>query len=255
MAKVMDNLNRTDFLLARVALGMIQTHYTEQRLIRITTDKVTREQEQLTVNQITPEGEIINNLQLGEYDVVVSSVPERDTFEDSQFDQAVRLRIDAGVQIPDKFIIQASRLRDKAAIISAMEGDQDSPEAKAAAELAQRGKMAEVAGLEADAQNKAADAQLKIAKAKTEVGKGPEVDTSAQELQLKIEQAQAELQLKKDELAARLEMDRQKQAAELAMAQQKMDHEASLKAREMDHKMAVEAMKTTKAEEKAETGA
>lgn len=234
MAKVMDNLNRTDYLLARNILGMVQDYYTEQRLVRITTDKLTQAQDQLTVNQITPEGEIVNNLSLGEYDVVVTNTPERDTFEDSQFDQAVRLRIEAGVAIPDKHIIMSSRLRDKAAIVKDMEGDKESPEAQAAAALEQRGKMAQVAGLEADAQAKAATAQLNMAKAKTEMNGG---DGEAK-MQAEIRQMEAELELKRQEMEAELEMQREKMAADIELAKQKMLLDHQIKQKEAEFKAA-----------------
>ena len=83
----------------------------------------------------TPEGRIVNDLTLGEYAIVVTNQPERDTFEDTQFDQAVRLRTEAGVQIPDKYILQSSRLKEKAQIISEMEQAGQTPEAKQQAEL------------------------------------------------------------------------------------------------------------------------
>ncbi len=228
LAKVMDNLNRTDFLIARCVLGMVQDFYSEPRLVRITTDKLTNTQEQVGVNQPTPEGEIINNLQLGEYEAVVVASPERDTFEDSQFDQAVRLRIDAGVQIPDKHIIMASRLRDKAAIVKDMEGDQDSPEAQEARELERRGKMAEVAGLEADANLKNAQAQ-----AQANGGDG-EAKVAAE-----LRKMEAELDMDERRMLAELEMAREKMAGELQMKREEMAASLEIKREEARTKQAV----------------
>ena len=56
LAKVMDNLNRTDHLMARNILDIVQEYYTEERLIRITTDKLTNKLDEITVNQVTPRG-------------------------------------------------------------------------------------------------------------------------------------------------------------------------------------------------------
>jgi hypothetical protein len=36
----------------------------------------------MAVNQVTPEGQIINDLTLGEYDVVIGTAPSRDTFDE-----------------------------------------------------------------------------------------------------------------------------------------------------------------------------
>jgi len=107
LVKPLDNLVRTDHILARNTLDLVQTFYTEERLLTITKDSMTGATEQLAVNQATPEGEIINDLTLGEYDVVVSSVPVRETLEDSQFDQAVALK-QLGVNIPDSAAFTSS---------------------------------------------------------------------------------------------------------------------------------------------------
>jgi hypothetical protein len=169
LAKPMDSLTRTDFILARNVVDLIQEFYTEERLVTITKNRATGEQESISVNQVTPEGEIANDLTLGEYSIVTTSVPHRESMEDSQFDQAVAMR-EMGVQIPDSVIVDASRLLNKKDIIKQMAGDKESPEAQAAAALAQRGQEAEVAKVESEAMAKGADAGLKKAKAaKTEV--------------------------------------------------------------------------------------
>ena len=247
LAKVMDNMNRTDFILARNVLDMVQEYYTEQRLLYITTDRLTNTTEQLTVNQPTPEGMILNDLTLGEYAVVVTNQPERDTFEETQFDQAVRLRTEAGVQIPDKYIIQSSRLKDKAEIVKELEGDQNSPEAQAAAQLKQRANEAEVTKLEAEAMQKQSDAQLKQAKSQKElasIGQDSGQDEMAmeqykleaemameqqkmdQEFTLKKEQMEREFALKREQMAAEMQLKREQAAADTAIKQQQAREQA-----------------------------
>ncbi len=216
LAKVMDNMNRTDFILARNILDMVQEFYTEQRLIFITTDRLTNATEQLMVNQPTPEGQIVNNLTLGEYAVVVTNQPERDTFEDSQFDQAMAL-VEKGIQIPQTFIIQASRLKNKAEIVKSMEGDANSPEAQAAAALKQRADEASVQKLEAEAMQKGADAQLKQAKSQKEIASIGE------------NSGQNEIMLEQQKLEAEMAMEQQKLDQEHALAVEKMEREFELK--------------------------
>ncbi len=164
LAKPLDSLTRTDHMLARNILDLVQEFYTEERLMTITHNRATGETETFAVNQATPEGTIVNDLTLGEYSVVTTSVPHRETMEDSQFDQAVAMR-EMGVMIPDSVIIDSSRLLNKKDIIKAMEGDKESPEAQAQAQLQQRAQAAEVAKVEAEASAKGADAGLKKAKA------------------------------------------------------------------------------------------
>ena len=247
LAKVMDNMNRTDFILARNVLDMVQEYYTEQRLLYITTDRLTNTTEQLTVNQPTPEGIILNDLTLGEYAVVITNQPERDTFEETQFDQAVRLRTEAGVQIPDKYIIQSSRLKDKAEIVKELEGDQNSPEAQAAAQLKQRANEAEVTKLEAEAMQKQSDAQLKQAKSQKELASigqdsgqnemameqykleaemAMEQQKMDQEFALKKEQMEREFALKREQMTAEMQLKREQSAADTAIKQQQAREQA-----------------------------
>lgn len=229
LAKPMDNLNRSDYMLARNVLDIIQEYYTEQRLIMVTQDRLTNKAEPMTVNEVTPEGQILNDLTLGEYAVVITTQPERDTFEDSQFDQAVRLRTEVGVQIPDTFILQASRLKNKADIISALEGNKDSPEAQAEAQRQARAAEAEVVKVEAEGQLKMAQAAKAASEANNPNDPGSEAAIELQKLEMeyahkdkalemefahKERQLQMEMQLKREamqqELQIKAEAEKQK---------------------------------------------
>jgi hypothetical protein len=163
LAKPMDSLNRSDFILARNVLSLVQGFYTEPRILTITKDAVTGETENVGINQVNPAGEIVNDLTLGEYGIIISSVPHRETLEDSQFDQAVAMR-NLGVKIDDSVIIGASRLQNKAEILKKMADVANSAEAQ----LQQRAAQAEVAKTEAETAQKQADAKLKDAKAQKE---------------------------------------------------------------------------------------
>ena len=208
-AHLQDSLNRSDYLLANNILSLVQSFYTEERLVRITTDRLRNKTEELTVNQKTPEGDILNDLTVGEYGVVISNQPDRDTFEETQYDQALALRTDAGVQIPDKYLIQASRLKDKAEIIDALEGNDQSPEAQEQAqfqmEYQRRMMMAELMDKEADAKLKGAQAEKALAMAKAagdgEAGNSSMEYAVAQEkLAFEREKLAAEIRLKKYEV-------------------------------------------------------
>lgn len=229
MARVSDNMLRTDWILGRNVLDLVQEFYTEQRLIRITTSKFMNQTEQIEVNRPTPEGKIVNDLTLGEYQVVVSSQPERDTLEESQFDEAVAMRKEIGVQIPDKYIVQASQLRNKSEIIEEMTGNQDSPAAQQAAELDRRAREAEVAALEAEVRVKQTEAQHKQAKAMNESREeqGPELEVRRMQAEnaLARERMQMEMQLKREEM----EMEMQLKREEMGMKRQQMAQDLQLK--------------------------
>lgn len=105
-----ENLARTRYLLGRKILELVQQYYTSQRVLRYTdvTDPNNQDQE-LVINQVNAAGQVINDVTIGEYSIVVSSMPNRDTFASSQFAEAIEMR-SAGVAIPDDVIIENSSL-------------------------------------------------------------------------------------------------------------------------------------------------
>ena len=238
-ATIQDNLNRTDYIMTTVVLSMIQSYYTEERLMVITTDRLQNTTEELVVNQVTPEGTIVNDLTLGEYSVVITNQPDRDTFEETQYDQALSMRVEAGIQIPDRFIIQSSKLKDKAEIIKALEGDQDSPEAQAEAARQQRLREAEVADKEADVMLKQAKAQAEMAKVQG-AGQPEGMDaTQMLELQLKEKEyelerfkVERELQLKKYEVDKKFEIEKYKADLAYKAADEQMQNENAVREEE-----------------------
>ncbi|MGL6289240.1 MAG: hypothetical protein ACRC2H_00970 [Silanimonas sp.] len=144
-AIALDNLSRTRHLVAHRMMKLIQRYYDDPRILAITDTNEMGEEvtEQLPINQPQPDGSILNDLTMGEYDVVVTDQPLQVTFENSQFTAALEMR-EAGVPIPDSFVIRYSPLADKAQIIEAM-GKQGQPtdptlEAKAALLKAQTDK-------------------------------------------------------------------------------------------------------------------
>ena len=241
LSKPLDNLTRSDFYLARNILDLVQTFYTEPRILTITDGSPTGDVETVGVNQPTPEGEILNDLTIGEYDVVITSVPHRETLEDSEFEQAVALR-ELGVPIPDDILIDASRLRDKKLIIQRLRGDQNSPEAQAAAERQQRLEEAKTQQEEAKAVKTGADAGLAQARTgevqtKTQLmasgGDGTDVagQAAAEQGRLELEAAKTEydMGLKQAEFEHRRQMDYMK----LGEARRKNDADAQMRAAQM----------------------
>jgi hypothetical protein len=238
LAKPLDSLTRTDHILARNVLDLVQTFYTEERLLTITHNQATGDTENFAINQATAEGEIVNDLTLGEYDVVVSSVPVRETLEDSQFEQAVALR-EMGVMIPDSVLIDSSRLMNKKEVIRQMEGDKSSPEAQAAAALQRRAQEAETSKLEGEAAAKHADAGLKQAKTQETVvntqiaAQGEPDDGSGQakmaEAETKAAQAEHEASIKEREL----DRDTQLKFMEFGLKREQQNNQLRLQATQM----------------------
>lgn len=200
----LDNLRKARQYLAEKILECIQTFYTEQRIIQVTNeDDPLKPREQMVINQMTPEGRIINDLTLGEYDVVVSTAPARDSFDEVQFAEALNLR-QVGVAIPDDAIIEYSHLARKGELakrIRMMTGVEQSPEqqemAAVQAQMAMQQLQLEIAKLEAEVGKLQSEAAVNIAKVQDVAEVGP---------QMRIAELQGKLQMKEQELQLRREL-------------------------------------------------
>ena len=124
LALPLDNLARTRAMVGQRILELVQAYYDDPRIIRIRkTDERGQEQtEDLPINYPSEEG-VLNDLTLGEYDVVITEVPQQITFENSQFMQIMEM-IEKGAPIPWPFVIRYSNLAQKQEIIEALEKQQ-----------------------------------------------------------------------------------------------------------------------------------
>lgn len=135
MEVVFDNLALTRKLRAEIMLEIVQNYYTETRLVQVLEknedgDDVPQEvminQPVATIDPETQEAveQIKNDLTIGEYSCVITTVPNRDTYEEALFDQLIQMR-EIGVPIPNYVLVEASQIPDKkdvVEIIKRMEG-------------------------------------------------------------------------------------------------------------------------------------
>lgn len=147
LAVPLDNLARTRHMVAGRILELVQCYYDAPRVLRITdTDPMGNPvSTELPINQPQPDGSFLNDLTVGEYDVVVAETPMAVTFDNSQFNQAMEMRKE-GIQIPDPIVLRYSSLADKTEIAKTMAAQQQPTdptlEAKAALLKAQADKVA-----------------------------------------------------------------------------------------------------------------
>lgn len=180
---IFDNLDFTRKLRAKLMLEIVQTHYSDTRLIQVFSknedgDEV---QEEVALNQpvsvldeetMESVDEIQNDLTLGEYSMVINSVPRRDTYDEVLFDQLIQMR-ETGVQIPDHVLIENSQLSDSkeiAEIVKGIQGlaapTQEELERQAVLDdLQLRAMTAEVVDKEASAEERRANAAKLMAEA------------------------------------------------------------------------------------------
>jgi hypothetical protein len=224
LQKPLDNLARTRRMIAEKILELIQQFYTEERVVQITHEWTPGEpSEEVVLNQQLASGQILNDLTLGEYATVITSIPNHQTFDDLMFESMLRMR-DSGIGIPDHHVIKHSPLpnRDEIAMENAeLNGfGEPSPEEQQIQaiqqELALRAQQAEVAKLETEVAQLESQVQLNMAKAQ---------DLSQQ---AQLETANMIMELEKK----RSEMDLRRQLAELSsqtqLRKQQMNNETRL---------------------------
>lgn len=215
LAKPMDNLERSDWLLARATLSIWQRYYTEPRIVNVTHADLVQDPEVIQINQQVDD-KILNDLTVGEFEIKTISAPYRSTMEDSQFEQAKALK-ELGLPIPDDVLVENSRLARKTEIAKRMRDAANSPEAKAQADRQARMQEAEISAKEGEALSKVTKAKLEQAKAKTEEGQdgGAQAEMAIEQFKATKEaelarfKAEEEIKLKREVAMAELDIKRQ----------------------------------------------
>ena len=257
-----ENLVRTRHLLATRILSLVQTFYTEQRVLQITSEGPQQQTETLTINQVTPEGTLVNDLSVGEYQVVVTSVPTRESYMASQYEQALAMR-EQGVMIPDQYLIESSTLAKKTEILQAMQDDAGAQRAQQKADLELQQLQAEVQAKQVEAQKKQADTQLSAARAQQTMAEaqnpqsGPDpmlekykIDQQMQferykfeqEMELKREQMRQEMLLKRAEAEMKLEMQSKQADMDMEMSAMEQAQKHDLANRQAETQMEMRAI-------------
>lgn len=243
----LSNLIHTRHILADKSLELVQDYYTDRRMFRITTGNLMQKTEDLVINDPQPDGRILNDLTIGEYDVNVVDVPLRDSIQDTVFQQAIEMR-ELGVQIPDYILIEASQLPNKQEVAQILKDSQGFGEPN---ENDQRMAQLEVEGKEISnelermkVEQTKADVALKMARAKTEAVKAAheESDPSsnqalsqAQQAEQQQQQQTEEMQLKRDQLELereRVNNEKEARAKELLIQQMQAQEKAMREARQ-----------------------
>ena len=200
----LDNLRKSRQYLAEKVLDLVQAFYTEQRIIMVTDDSdPLKPREPMVVNEMTPEGQILNDLTLGEYDVVIATAPARDSFDEVQFAEALNLR-QVGVAIPDDAIIEYSHLAKKGELAKRIRQitGAEPPTPEQAEVMAMQQQMAiqklqlEIAQLDADVKKTQTEAALNAAKVQDIAEVDPQVRVA--ELQGKMSMKEQELMLRRE---------------------------------------------------------
>lgn len=229
MDPIFDNLAYTRQLRAEFMLELIQEFYTEERILKIIgfNDDGEEVPEEVKLNERNAAGEILNDVTLGEYKIVVTSRPTRDTEDQTQTQLMLQMR-EIGIMIPDWAIIEASPLEKRREIADwnrKMTGALDpTPEeiqiSQMMQELEMRRQVGEIDELSARTQERLANAAKAYAEAEA-AGLDQQMDIVkfGAELRASMEKDVRDLQSKRDELMARIAIAREKNQSVMYQAQ------------------------------------
>lgn len=115
LAVPLDNMGLTRHMLANRLLEMFQSFLTEPQVVQISHRDAAGNltTTPLPINVEQADGSILNDLTIGEYAAVVSEQPSQITFQNSQFEQCVRMIQDLKIPIPPDVVLRYSNLADK----------------------------------------------------------------------------------------------------------------------------------------------
>ena len=223
----LDNLRKTRQYLAEKILEVVQVFYSERRVIQITNDADPLElRETIVINDVTPQGDLVNDLTVGEYDVIIGSAPARDSFDEVQFAEAISLR-SAGVAIPDDAVVEYSHLAKKGELakrIRTMTGQE--PPSEEQAEVLQAQQQIQMQQIQLELQKMQAEVMKLQSEAQLNAAKAEQQNM---EPQLKVVDMQNKAKMNQDQLDLRRELSaatnkirqlqaQQSQAAKIATA-------------------------------------
>lgn len=234
LASPFNNLDKTRHMVARNTLDLWQYYYTEERVLQITSKDLSDEPEEIVINRIEASGEVINDLTIGEYAVRINTVPARESYEETQFQEAMEMRRE-GIAVPDDIIVEHSHLNRKGEIakrIKALNGGEEPTVEqqqldRQVQEIEMRQKAADAEEAEAKAQLAQANAALAAARTRTEMITAGN-DTGAAEIAMEREKAASEMQIKRMTALADIQLEREKADAELRLAKEKQAAELEM---------------------------
>lgn len=223
----LSNLHRTKQMVAEAVLDCVQAHYTETRVIQINRGSIYQPRmEEITLNALSPEGEMINDVTRGMYSTTLVPSPARTTMSEADFKILLQMREKLGIGIPDALLIELSPASNKAQIIEGLHGDSNERQAQAEAAAAEQ-RALEAEKAMAAARKSEADALLSQARAeKAAVEAQTDPDAAYVEVEMqRIDEARRAREDKMRLERERLEADREYHSQQISLRLAQMDHD------------------------------
>lgn len=222
----LSNLHRTKQMVAEAVLDCAQAHYTETRVIQINRGSIFKpEMEEITLNAISPEGTVINDVTRGMYSTTLVPSPARTTMSEADFKVLLEMR-KLGIGIPDALLVELSPASNKAQIIEGLMGDSNERQAEAEAAAAEAAQIEAQKAL-ATARKEEAAAVLNQARAEKAAIEA-QSDPDAAYVEVEMERIDNERQAHADKM--RLEYDKldattQHHSQQIALRLAEMDND------------------------------
>jgi hypothetical protein len=221
MSRPFQNLVRSEEMLAAAALHLVQTFYTDERLITVVGQDMRQTVETVAVNQVQEDGSVLNDLTAGEYAVTSTTVPQREQHEDTVFDQALAMR-ELGIHVSDEVIIANSRIPNKREIL---DGLTPSEEEQQAQQLELESKQLENEKAKASIMETRASALERVARAKRSATESE--DSVNDELALERFKIEQQMQLEREKMLMQMEIEREKMRRQTRIEEMKVRRNAN----------------------------
>lgn len=130
------NYSRTRQAVGEKRMELYQDYYTEERVARTLGEN--GDEIQTAINVILPGGEILNNITVGEYRVIIDEAPMSATFQDAQFTDAMDM-VKMGLPVPPDLLVDLSSIPRKDEVKARMQQQQQEENAAAAAGMPPQG--------------------------------------------------------------------------------------------------------------------
>jgi hypothetical protein len=246
-----DNLNYTRKLVAQRVLWLIQNYYTDERVLRVTDySRPERPEEMLAINQFDQFGDILNDVTLGEYDVIVASAPARDSLDDTEFAQLIEMS-EIGIPIPPEEMVMRTNISNKfelaqrvAKLAGTGEPSEEELEAMAAAQELEFATMqANLEKIQGQTQELMTRARLNEAKASQAMREAEATGDPAAMAKVEVERERNQLQFEQG--MAKIEQTMQQAILTAQTKQVIADKQVGVKQEQMRHNSALARIKAT----------
>jgi len=123
--RMIDNLALTRRLAARKILSLVQRYFTKEQVFRIVDPETKKVKEEITINKIDEYGNVLNNITVGTYDVIIGETQTSVSFRQNQFDQTMYM-VEKGIPIRPERVVMTSSMAEKHDVAAEIEQDRAS---------------------------------------------------------------------------------------------------------------------------------